>query len=210
MVSVLQKSSNRINAQKSTGPKSATGKRRAAKNARRHGVSAGEFEADVCWSFYQCIVGDPGVAPYNAVGARHHKKAMRLARCEALLQRVCNKLIRLDQKISGHLSRISERGLGSEREEALAQIIAEVGLPANIARQPGHWIFRYIKIEGDLTLLEPFRNAIKERRILLRYRAEAAAARSKALKHWLEADGKDDYDWSGGEALVGTHYPVST
>ena len=194
MVSALQKSTNRRNAQKSTGPKSVTRKRRAAKNARRHGLSAGEFEADVCWSFYQCIIGDAGVAPCSAVGTRHHKEAMRLARCEARLQRVCNKLICLDQKISGHLSRISERGLGSEREEVLAQLIAEVGLPANIARQPGHWIFRHIRIEGDLTLLEPLRNAIKERRILLRYRAEAGAARSKALKHWLEADGKDDYD----------------
>jgi hypothetical protein len=32
---------NRLNAAKSTGPKSATGKQRTAQNARRHGLSAG-------------------------------------------------------------------------------------------------------------------------------------------------------------------------
>lgn len=39
MTSVRQRKSNRVNAQASTGPKTANGKARAAQNARRHGLS---------------------------------------------------------------------------------------------------------------------------------------------------------------------------
>jgi hypothetical protein len=39
MISALKANTNRANAQASTGPKSARGKARASRNARRHGLS---------------------------------------------------------------------------------------------------------------------------------------------------------------------------
>jgi hypothetical protein len=85
MISALRLAANRANAQKSTGPRTAAGKMRAAQNARRHGLTL-PVAADPHWQrqvglLAQAIAGGSGDPHCNAL-------AMGIATAEIELRRV--------------------------------------------------------------------------------------------------------------------------
>src|SRR5579859_5802447 len=79
LLSAAQLAANRANAQKSTGPKSETGKNRSKTNAQRHGLT-GQFQA---LSREDQIAFDKFcnelVADYRPVGPREHNLAISIA-----------------------------------------------------------------------------------------------------------------------------------
>lgn len=82
-------SANRQNAAKSTGAKTASGKRRASGNALRHGLtSQAAANADLIQSIAKALAGDPTLAaPAQAVPAQA-APALEVAQLEDLILRI--------------------------------------------------------------------------------------------------------------------------
>jgi hypothetical protein len=94
MISAAKRAANRANAQKSTGPRTAAGKRRSSQNARRHGLAGGldladlRDIADLARMFgdpqphVQALAGQIAVAQ-NALDRARRARVELLARAEA-------------------------------------------------------------------------------------------------------------------------------
>lgn len=188
MASDAQIRANRANAKRSTGPVSRTGRRRVAGNARRHGLTDANLDANLVLFFYRTILEDPLASPEGAIGNEYREVSLNLARSEARLVKVRDAVTDLDQRIAQLVSRIEKDGLIAERYAALGQFFEDAGLSASSAKNPNHWFYDKLEIVGDIGKREPLYKAFEERRILMRYRNEAVSGRRKALKRWIDCE----------------------
>lgn len=85
MATNRQRRANAENARKSTGPRSAKGKRRTARNARTHGLTTPPPFENVL-TYYRIILEDPEAEP-GEDDTDMHQAALRLAECEAACNR---------------------------------------------------------------------------------------------------------------------------
>ncbi len=124
---------NRLNAQKSTGPKTASGKAVVAGNARRHGVTA-RPDPDTIATWVRIILDDPDITaeallPTNERGVR----ALLLAQAEVQLVTAHRalldfeggrpKTLQLGHQLSEKRARLLKRYLGeakAQRSKALS------------------------------------------------------------------------------------------
>ncbi len=86
MSTARQSTANRANAQRSSGPKSAAGKRKVSQNARRHGLATPP-PWDLVTRWYRIITGDVQSRPDPTRQDQREQAAIRLAAAEAQLER---------------------------------------------------------------------------------------------------------------------------
>jgi hypothetical protein len=174
MTSARQKASNRRNAERSTGPRSADGKAMAAQNARRHGLTAAPPEAEV-QAWLRIILNRPVLPPAKKMlwdeGLR---RARRLAEAEARLAAVRSYLM-------------SETGSleNGDPEDAAFEETRKEMRALFVATRNG-------KKSGDQAWAEAQVVIARQKQYIRlskhgpRYVAEAQGARRRALKDWVE------------------------
>lgn len=187
-----QAKANRANAQRSTGPSSAVGKRKVAQNARRHGLTTPP-PWDQVTRWYRIITGDLQAQPDLTSLDRREQAAIRLAVTEAQVERATtaerNHLVDLQERLGrvdtdqSHteraIERIKERGLDLDDYDTLillAEKLEDRSLTADI---------RFLARTSP-TRPTALRQTLKT---LTRYRRDAESARRSALKVWLEVNG---------------------
>lgn len=84
MTTERQRAANRQNAQKSTGPRTAEGRKRSASNSRRHGMTGSIAEENVA-EWFKLILSDSDAEPNILDNDRLRRSALRLAMAEARL-----------------------------------------------------------------------------------------------------------------------------
>ncbi len=201
MATAAQMRANRANAKRSTGPKTQAGRRRVARNSRRHGLTSAEPNVEVTIKFFRAIVDNLNAAPIDVTGDDFLIASLNLAQCEAKLLEVRNAMTELDKRITLNIERIEKEGMIAEKNGARELLFKLLNLSAEDAKNPNHWVYHEIEIRGDMRDLEPFRLAMRERKILSRYRAEAEAKRRKAFKHWLQCRNDVDGGTEGFELV---------
>ena len=201
MTSARQIQANRRNANLSTGPKTVTGRARSAQNATSHGLSALKPDPKTTLAFYRRIIEDRDAEIADGLEGGEKGAAMTLAACEEQVLKSRNAITMLDRKITPLMARLEREGLLVERQAALGELLASGGLPARLAKNPEHWIFEVIRLVGDISLLEPLRQALESRRKLHRYRLAAEAARKRALYAYLDSLDQKPFNWRGSDDL---------
>ncbi|MBI6630758.1 hypothetical protein [Pontibaca salina] len=182
-----QSKANRANAQHSTGPKSAAGKRKVAQNARRHGLTTPP-PWDQVTTWYRIITGNPQALPDLTSQDRREQAALRLAETEAQVERITQAerahLMELHQRLgldadlpraARVLQRLTDRGLDYDDQDTMILLAQDAEDPdiAEAARL--------------LARTSPTRPAAlrQKMRTLSRYRRDAESARRTARKEWL-------------------------
>jgi hypothetical protein len=101
MATARQIAANRRNAKKSTGPRSAEGRARSARNATRHGLNAAVPVDEAVIGLFRALVGDPAADPAADPGsAAFDHAALELARTQVRLAEATRHLAEVDAKIS--------------------------------------------------------------------------------------------------------------
>jgi hypothetical protein len=126
---------------------------------------------------------------------------MTLAQCQARILKLRKAITRLDRKITPLMARLECEGLLAEHQDALGELLAVAGLPARLAKDPQHWIFEVIKLEGDISLLEPLRQELDARRKVDRYLLEAEGAHKRALYAYLDCLEEKSFSWRGSDEI---------
>tara|TARA_R110002072_G_scaffold269027_1_gene428129 strand:- start:3539 stop:4060 length:522 start_codon:yes stop_codon:yes gene_type:complete len=170
MTTERQRQANKANAQRSSGPRSAEGKRKVSQNARRHGLTT-PLPWDQVTGWYRIILGDGAARPDFASREPRTQAALRLAEAEAHLARVVQAELdhlfemqtRLQQDATDmpRLDRILARLSGDPAQAKGARLLARV----------------------SPTRPEAMRRTLKT---LTRYRREAEGARKIALNDWIK------------------------
>jgi hypothetical protein len=196
MASQRKTAANRRNAQKSTGPRSAAGRRRARRNAHRHGLSAarppfGQGEEDFA-AFAREIAGDDADALRSNVARDLAHAELRLAKVRhikaALIDRAWT-FGSLDSALDPPL--LTARAITN-----FGPILEATG--------------RFLKppdVEASMPSTEPERTAeavvrtLSELLKLDRYERRAAASRNRAVLHLRERSAMN----SGDQTAVSAH-----
>ncbi len=170
MASARRIAANRANAARSTGPKTAAGRRRSAANSARHGLTT-KPAAEAVRGWFRVILDDPTaeIDPFERCPRR--RAALALAEAEAKLLRARRAE---EAALKAQIERAAAgRNLPDCRE---AEMIMEV-LRENPGMSPPLRLLRAI-VSLDQ----------RETRLLTRYRAEAESARRTAFRHWLTTE----------------------
>jgi hypothetical protein len=243
MATARQIAANRRNAKKSTGPRSAEGRARSARNATRHGLNATVPVDEAVTDLYRALVGDPGADPAaNPGSATCDQAALDLARAQVRLAQAARHLAEQDAKVA---ALVKEGGFaGTPLSRAWAASTAEAGITARVVAEsnlnafieeelpPGvsrrdparlrrfealleemeqasdgpptgaqvlqdDGLYRLLMRRG-LLVFDPVRSVLKARGRARRYRAEAEAARRKALRRWLDQGEEAESTGDGG------------
>ena len=169
--------SNRTNAQKSTGPRTAAGKASVAQNARRHGVTAKPNPASVA-AWLRVILDDPDLTPADFL-AEGDRMRLALALAEAEVK-VCAAMASLDRFERGD-EPTSE--LTREFQSYMEAINDELAHPG-ITKSQYLAGLSLLKRLGRQISAETVPGA-KRHRLFRRYLREARAQRKRAFQAWL-------------------------
>jgi hypothetical protein len=155
-VSARKRAANRRNARRSTGPRTAAGKARAARNARRHGLTLSLSEDRAWWPILGALI-DAIAGPQADAGRR--ERAMRVAHAHVEVLRIRKaKCDILGRGISpdtvdrlARLMRYERRAFALRKRamrafdlgtEEICQNEASGGIPFNISTGKGHSVAR--------------------------------------------------------------------
>ena len=193
MATERQRTANRANAAKSTGPKSRRGKRRAAQNARRHGLTVAPAEKDIL-RWYRVITNNPAADLREAWTSPSTRAALVLAEAEAQFERT-------REAERSHLEKVVDialnRGRRSLGELAMAYDLEQFEdddvldlLIRNFSRSDMDKSERAFFVGGlrIFKRINPNRPAELNRRLrtLRRYRKRAEGQRNRAFSAWLK------------------------
>jgi hypothetical protein len=172
---------NRANALRSTGPKSVAGKRRASRNARRHGLTTAP-NAEVVARWIDDILDDPKLEDV-ALSREEMALVTSLAEAEARLDRARHAEARFLEDY--HAFDRAAAHLETRHVTEIFETIYDYG-PSEF--RDGRWRAGepYEASERTKVKVETKeRTYASEIRRLSRYRREAECARQRALKAWV-------------------------
>lgn len=182
MTTARQVLANRANARRSTGPKTLSARARSSANARRHGLStAFDLHAaaviELAASLFPGLTFDFGTAGPDAVQGA----ALRLAAAELRVQAIRARQGDIDARINAVMGRADFPG--TARARGMEALLDRIGLTQNPDRQVVAALRRMLdmNITGNPALLDPLTQALREQKLLKRYRREAEAQRRAAL-----------------------------
>jgi hypothetical protein len=186
MASKRQITANRRNGRKSTGPRSASGKKQSSQNSFRHGLSKPLPGVDLL---------ELETLSRQIVGERKGEFAMELARsaaeAEIELARVRHLKVDLIQRIAGFAnldaSKLSSASTGEGTWIKLQDLGARVGmkrLEFAMASLPA------LPVEEPERTAEAVRRALPELVRLVRYETRAAARRDRAIRALARSERK--------------------
>jgi hypothetical protein len=185
MASRRQIEANRRNARKSTGPKSRAGKRRASRNAIRHGLHR-EIDKSEILRFYEKITAGEGFTPESLSTEPRARLAYRLAEAEARLAHVTgieNKVwqdLREEAAEPNNQKPISGKMSNEEWIDAIREEL-DVDLdPDEVKGGFGRTILSVYKSVLLTSRKKPRPSLVR------RYRNEAEANRQRLLEEWIE------------------------
>lgn len=179
MASERQRQANRQNARSSTGPRSTGGKARSAQNARRHGLSGSGTDGDAALALYRLFCADPSAqTPARTDGARA-QETWTLACIEARRQAAGAAVAQCEAALE---ALIAEGAFAqTPRERAAAEILKALGITRESPEALRAAVQAKLVVMGPLQAVDPVATLLHRRRLLLRYRTEAEAARSRCL-----------------------------
>jgi hypothetical protein len=183
MTTKKQEAANKANAQKSSGPKSAAGKIKAAKNAVKHGVT-GRPDWTRVTTFYKIIVEDSNARPNPSATDEWTRTALELAEAEASLQRAAQ--AERDYIFDGSAKMLRKKGTSQEFMEVIAELdLDDVDtIDFLMTRMTDPELVEGLKILKKVSPNRPAERRATLRR-LARYRREAEARRRRALRAWI-------------------------
>ena len=187
MATQAQITANRRNAQKSTGPNTRIGKATSAFNARKHGLNA-RLDAALVTGWLRIILDDVAAYPNPSESSERLQAARWLAEAEARLEQVWREEEAL----------LLDPDPGGVDAQKVVDIEDDIQWMHDIAYEMmGGWngtggmdnkglkiVGRFEKL-GMRQKINAANRRTKNTRLLSRYRAEAEAQRSKALRYWI-------------------------
>ena len=185
MASEAQIAANRRNAQNSTGPRSASGKKRASRSALRHGLTkpmSGVAFAREVEALARQIARDPG-DKFEMVSAR------QVAEAQLELERVQRIKIALIERVAA-LGRLEQRKLfRTIRDETAWMALTCLGARLG-STQPKCAVdpLPPLPAEEPARTAEAVRRALPELRRLHRYERRAVARRDRAVRRLFMQD----------------------
>jgi hypothetical protein len=190
MTTERQRAANRTNAKKSSGPKSSAGRNRSSQNARRHGLTAPPPWDDVA-KWYRTILDNPGATPDPMAREAPLRAALRLAEAEARLEQAWREegAFFLDPDPGG-IDAANVKAIEDDIQ-VLHEFVCELKCGwhgTDGMDEKGSKILERLKIFSVRQKINVANRRTKTARLLSRYRAEAEAQRSRALRHWIDAE----------------------
>jgi hypothetical protein len=190
MTTERQRAANRTNAKKSSGPKSSAGRNRSSQNARRHGLTAPPPWDDVA-KWYRTILDNPGATPDPMAREEPLRAALSLAEAEARLEQAWREegAFFLDPDPGG-IDAANVKAIEDDIQMMHAFVYElKCGWHgADGMYEKGLKILERLKIFNVRQKIDAANRRTKTTRLLSRYRAEAEAQRSRALRHWIDAE----------------------
>lgn len=172
---------NRMNAQKSTGPRTARGKAIVAGNARRHGATA-RPDPEVVATWLRIILDDPQIEPNALIPSDELSfRALMLAQAEARLVTAGTSLREFEARMPLIL-RLGKRLTYEDIIEGWAS--GELERPDRTLTQSE--VGRKIQAKK-----KKYQAAERRQRLLKRYLGEARAQRRKAFSAWVIASDRE-------------------
>ena len=170
---------NRMNAQKSTGPKTTHGKAVVAGNARRHGATA-RPDPELVVTWLRIILDDPEITPAALLPTDERGlRALFLAQAEVQLVAAERAL----RHFEADMPWILKMGKQFTWKDILDGL-ASGALPARDKTLTQSQVYRLIQAKKEENRL-----AERQHRLFKRYVGEARTQRRKALLAWLETRG---------------------
>ncbi len=196
MTTERQRNANQKNASKSTGPRSAEGKRRAAKNARTHGLTLTP-DQDAVLRWVRIIRGDPGATRLDNMGSVTGRATIALAEAEALLERTWSaERDHLDKMFQISMGRgrrtLMELAMVPEDERFRDDDVLDLLIDNYSSAEMGMEKEKREYLVGALRIIKrsnPNRPAalVRKMQTLRGYRKRAEGRRNRAFNEWLAA-----------------------
>ncbi|WP_143096260.1 hypothetical protein [Tranquillimonas alkanivorans] len=159
---------------------------RSAQNARRHGLAVRTEVDEEVLDLYRVIADDweeLASTGQTAAGYRLHSTTLELARAEVQVRRATEALKEVEEKIEALLE--ADAFAGTPEARGRREVLRGFGLTPDLDERHRELLdLMCISISGNLSLRDPVSIAMKEFRLLLRYRREAESWRKKAFAAW--------------------------
>lgn len=179
MATERQRAANQRNAQSSTGPRGAGGKSRSARNAARHGLAGAQGEGAAALALYRLLRDDPAATAPGPTADARCQAIWALACAEAQRQAASAAIARCEIALEGLIGTGAFARTSEER--ALDAILTGFGITGDSSDARRAAVLAKLAVIGPLNAVDPVTALLERRRLLLRYRTEAEAARSRCL-----------------------------